>query len=187
MFSRIMVKVNVGCGRDYREGWLNADINRGVKADIYLDMGEGLPFRDNMVGRIMLDNVLEHVPRDRYFGFLEELHRVCAPGAEIEVYAPHYSGMFAFKHPAHYVYFGIGSFDLFDDEAPFNGERYINARFRVRDQRLLFFHHNLVTHPWLSKLPINWLFNWAPVWQLLMERFQFCGFDEIYYRLEVLK
>ncbi|MFO7974348.1 MAG: hypothetical protein R6V12_06930 [Candidatus Hydrogenedentota bacterium] len=182
-----MLKLNLGCGRDYREGWLNADINRAVKADMYLDMREGLPFHDNAVGHVMLDNVLEHVPRNRYFGFLEELHRICMPEAKIEVYAPHYSGIFAFKHPAHYVYFGVGSFDLFDEAAPFNGERYIKARFRVRQQRLLFFHHNLVSYPWLSKLPINWMFNGASVWQLIMERFQFCGFDEIYYRLEVLK
>ncbi len=182
-----MVKVNLGCGRDYREGWLNADFNRAVKADLYLELGRGLPFRDNSVAQVLLDNVIEHVPRDRYFSFLEELHRVCVAGALIEVYAPHCSGIFALKHPAHYLYFGIGSFDMFSPEDRFNGERYSAARFRVLEQRLLFFHHNLVNYPLLSKLPINGLFNLGAGWQQMMERFQFFGFDEIYYRLEVLK
>ena len=181
------MKLNLGCGRDYREGWLNVDVNREVKADVYLDMAEGLPFRDNSAAYAVLDNVLEHVPRDRYFHFVEELHRVCVAGAHIEVYVPHYSGMHALKHPAHHMFFGIGSFDLFEPDAPFNAERYSTARFRVLEQRLLFFHHNLVNYPVLSKLPINGPFNWGTGWQLLMERFQCFGFDEIRYRLHVVK
>lgn len=76
---------------------------------------------------------------------------------------------------------------MFDVEAPFNAERYSTARFRVKQERLLFFHHNLVNYPVLSMLPISWLFNFSTPWKLLMERFQFLGFDEIYYELEVVK
>ena len=61
------------------------------------------------------------------------------------------------------------------------------VRGRLKKERLLFFHHNLVNYPLLSKLPINWLFNANKAWRLLMERFQFLGFDEIYYELEVVK
>lgn len=182
-----MTRLNIGCGKDYREGWLNFDMNREVKADVYADMSEGLPFRDNSIAEVVLDNVLEHVPRERFFGFLEELHRVCRHDARIEIYVPHYSSMYAFKHPAHYMYFGVGSFHLYDPRVPFNGERYTKARFEVVQERLLFFHHNLVNHRTLSKLPINWLFNWNIDWRQLMERLQFFGFDEIYYELRVVK
>lgn len=182
-----MIRLNLGCGRDYRPGWINVDGNRSVRADVYCDFTEGLPFAVDSVDYILLDNVLEHVERNRYFAFLSDLHRVCRAGGVIEVYVPHASGMYALKHPTHYTFFGIGSFDTFKPDAPFNGERYGSARFEVRTEELLFFRHNLVNARILSKLPINFVFNFGLLWQELMERFQFLGFDEIHYTLEVVK
>jgi hypothetical protein len=73
-------------------------------------------------------------------------------------------------------------------EAQFTGERYGAARFKVRQERLLFFHHKLINAMFLSRMPINGLFNFGGLlWQELMERFQFFGFDEIYFELEVVK
>jgi SAM-dependent methyltransferase len=178
-----LIKINLGCGMDYREGWVNVDFNKEVKADVYADFTKKLPFKNNYADVVLLDNVIEHIPQERYFAFLEEIHRICKNGAKIYIYAPHYSGMYALKHPAHYKYFGIGSLDFLRPERAFNGERYSKARFKLQRERLLFFHHNLVNFPILSKLPINWLFNFGRVWQQLMERFQFLGFDEIYYEL----
>ena len=182
-----MIKINLGCGKDYREGWINVDFNKEVKADIYADLSKRLPFDNNYSDLILLDNVLEHVTPENYFFFLEELHRICKKRAIIRIYAPHYSGMYAFKHPTHYKYFGISSFDILTQNTSFNGERYSKARFRVNKEYLLFFHHNLVNFRLLSKLPINWIFNFGKTWQYIMERFQFLGFDEIYYELIVVK
>ncbi|MBI5094222.1 MAG: hypothetical protein HZB26_17510 [Candidatus Hydrogenedentes bacterium] len=181
------MRLNLGCGRDYRSGWINVDSNPEVLTDVRADLSRDLPFVENSVDEIYLDNVIEHIPRERLFVFLEELYRICHAGARIRIYAPHYSGMHAFKHLGHYQYFGVGSFDIFKPDAPFNGERYSHARFEVRAERLLFFHHNLVNHLYLSRLPINGLFNFSTEWMLLMERFQFLGFDEIFYDLEVMK
>lgn len=182
-----MIRLNLGCGRDYRQGWINVDFNTSVRVDLVASLFDGVPLRDSSVDEVVLDNVIEHVRRDSIFTFLEDLHRVCKSGAVIRIYTPHYSSMFAHKHLTHYTYFGIGTFDLFSPEAPFNGERYSTARFAVDQERLLFFHHNLINYPWLSALPINGLFNLGMGWKLMMERFQFFGFDEIYYELRVVK
>lgn len=48
-------------------------------------------------------------------------------------------------------------------------------------------HHSLVNYQVVAKLPMNWIFNLGHVWRMLMERFQFFGFDEIYYELRVVK
>ncbi len=181
------VAINLGCGRDYRKGWINVDFNKEVKTDVYADFTKKLPFKNNYADLILLDNVLEHVARDKFLYFVDELYRVSKPGAVIRIYVPHYSGMYAFKHPTHYNYFGIGTFDLMMPEKIFNGERYNKARFHLRREKLFFFHHNLVSFKFLSRLPINFLFNFGRNWQHLMERFQFFGFDEIYYELQVVK
>jgi len=182
-----MIKINLGCGNDYKEGWVNVDFNKEVKSDICADFTKKLPFKDDYADMVLLDNVLEHIKSDKYLFFLEELHRICKKGAKIHIYVPHYSGMYALKHPTHYSYFGIGSFDTMRPEECFSGERYTKARFKLKRERLLFFHHNLISFGLLSKLPINWLFNFSRLWQQIMERFQVFGFDEIYYQLEVYK
>lgn len=181
------VKINFGCGTDYRQGWINVDFNREVKADVYADLTKKLPFNDSFADVIYMDNILEHIPGNKFFQFIEELYRICKHGAKIHIYVPHFSGMYAFKHFAHYKQFGVGSFDIMRPEKIFNGERYTKARFKLVKERLLFFHHKLINFKFLSRLPINWLFNINRPWQQSMERFQFLGFDEIYYELEVFK
>lgn len=181
------MKINLGCGLDYRSGWVNVDFNREVKADVYADLTKKLPFKTNSVDYILLDNVLEHVERASLFNFLEEIHRIVKPSGTIEIFVPHYSGIYASKHPTHFNFFGIGSFDTMREGSGFNGERYTKARFNVFKEELLFFHHNLVNMKFLSNLPINWMFNFSRNWQFLMERFQFLGFDEIHFRLQPIK
>ncbi len=181
------IRLNLGCGLDYREGWVNVDGNRQVAADVYCDFATGLPFSDDSAALVLLDNVLEHVPREAFLAYIDELHRICAPSGIVEIYVPHYSGMWAFKHVTHYNFFGVGTFDVYSVEGSFNGERYGHARFRIETEELLFFHHNLQTVPWLSRLPINGLFNGSTLWKQVMERFQPFGFDEIHYRLRAVK
>jgi ubiquinone/menaquinone biosynthesis C-methylase UbiE len=182
-----MVSINLGCGNDYREGWVNVDGNKNVKADIYCNFTDKLPFTDNYADEILLDNVLEHIESNKYLMFMEELWRVAKPNAKITIYVPHYSGMYAFKHPTHYMYFGVGSMDIFNPEDVFTGERYSLARFELKEEKLLFFHHSLQTMPGLSKLPINWIFNICRPWKQIMEKFCIFGYDEIKYVIEVVK
>ena len=181
-------RINLGCGNNYKEGWINVDFNKKVKADIYRDITQiPLFFKGNFADEILLDNVLEHIPHEKFFPFLEELHRICKDGAIIKIYVPHYSGMYSSKHLTHYKHFGVGTFDIMREEACFNAERYSTTRFKLIKERLLFFHHNLANFKFLSKLKINWLFNFSRAWKQLMERFNPFGFDEIYYELEVKK
>jgi len=189
-----MKKLNLGCGNDYKKStnnvkWTNLDFNKEVKADIYHDLNKKLPFKDNEFDYILADNVIEHV--SNLFVLIDELWRISKPNAIIEIFAPHFSGIYAFKHPAHRQYFGIGSFDTYKPisglDKGFQGERYGKARFKILQQKLLYFHHNAAEIPLLSKLPINFLFNFSRTYQLILEKFFPLKFDEIYFRLKVIK
>lgn len=189
MESSPLTKLNYGCGLDYRPGWVNVDVNRDVKADVYMDPGAGtLPFPEDAFEEVLLDNVLEHVPKDRLFAFLDEIYRVTRTGGVVKIYVPHYTSVFAHANLSHHSVFAIGAFDCCVPGGMFNSrERYGKACFRVRKQRLLFFGHKPSRCMWLGRLPINWVFNVGWVWQKAMERFQFAGFDEVYFELEVVK
>ena len=59
-------KLNLGCGRDYKEGWVNLEntnkyISTKFKADIYHDLNKyPYPFKDDQFGLIVASHLVEH-------------------------------------------------------------------------------------------------------------------------------
>lgn len=185
-----MKNLNVGCGNDYRGEWVNLDFNKEVKADVYHNLDKfPYPFKDHTFDLILLDNSLEHI--QNILHAIDELWRIAKPGAIIEIYVPHFTGIYATKHLTHYHQFGIGSFDFYKKisglDIGFNSERYGKARFEILQQKLLYFHHKSVEISFLSKIPINFLFNFSRKGQLFIEKFIPLKFDEIYFKLKVIK
>ena len=186
-----MRKLNLGSGCDYKEGFINLDINKEVKADIYADINKGLPFKDNYFDYIFSCHAIEHT-KD-FFGVMDDIWRVCKDKAIIEIYVPHFTSILAMKYTQHNFYFGIDSFISMAEEPDRSKERYNKARFKILKQELHLIH-NSVSHT--SKRYVKYfrilnvfnpLFNICWLWQLIMERVFFIGFDEIYYKLEVIK
>ena len=78
-----MEKLNVGCGTDYKEGWVNLDFNKKFKHDVYFDLStiykdKKMPFKDNTFDLIILYHVIEHLPEP--LPILRELYRICKKG-----------------------------------------------------------------------------------------------------------
>lgn len=114
-------KLNLGCGDDYRRGWVNADIRRGVNPDILVDLDQlPLPFRKNTFDEMLLDNVLEHMTDQ--LAVLRELYRISKPGATITFRGPHWHSHGAWIDPTHTRPFSHKTFehelvsDLFEIE-----------------------------------------------------------------------
>lgn len=95
------MKLNIGCGRDYREGWANIDISKEVKAEFHLDIREDwLPFEDNTTAEIYISGVLEQIGENEQLIFaMNECHRVLKPGGLMTVIVPNAKYAIAHRDP----------------------------------------------------------------------------------------
>ena len=73
------MKLNLGCGNHFPEGWVNADLDSEWHLegkDVSLVRGEPLPWENDTFDQIQLFHVMNHVPLDEMDGFLSEVERV---------------------------------------------------------------------------------------------------------------
>ena len=86
------MKLNLGCGQDHLAGWVNVDRYPASHPDLVHDLEQlPWPIPDDAAEEVLLKHVLEHLGRDSdtFLGILQELYRVCAPGALVRIVVPH--------------------------------------------------------------------------------------------------
>jgi ubiquinone/menaquinone biosynthesis C-methylase UbiE len=86
-----MIKLNLGCDNDIRDGWMNIDkfnIRPGV---IQMDITK-LDFPDNYADEICARDVLEHISWRETDNVLKEWYRVLKPGGKIYIQSPNLIG-----------------------------------------------------------------------------------------------
>lgn len=84
----VPVLVNLGCGKDYRAGYINVDINIVFKRDMWLDLRNPLPFRDTTVHGIFCSHTFEHFAHEQTLRLARECRRVLRPGGVLRVGVP---------------------------------------------------------------------------------------------------
>jgi len=94
------VKLNLGCGSIYLEGFENLDYDKNSLADKQLDLNhKPYPYEDDSVDFIYASNVVEHLSDMRLF--FRECHRILKPGGRLHIKCPHIVGVGYFTHPEH--------------------------------------------------------------------------------------
>lgn len=86
------MKINLGCGRDYRAGWLNVDFFDAAQPDQVVDLEQTpWPFADDCAEFILMKHVLEHLGKDTqsFLAIMAELYRISKPDALVEIHVPH--------------------------------------------------------------------------------------------------
>lgn len=86
-----VVKLHVGCGTVYMDGWINIDNNsdNNIKnIDINTDLRNGLPFADNSVDFIFNEHFLEHLTWDEGLNVVKEFLRVLKPTGVLRIAMP---------------------------------------------------------------------------------------------------
>ncbi len=108
-------KLNVGCGTDHKEGWVNLDISANVGADVVHDIQKlPLPFLDAEFKEILCNDIIEHV---EYIPVMRDLHRIMAAGGVLHIRVPHFTSKNNFVDPTHIKLFSIFLFDFFVEDA----------------------------------------------------------------------
>lgn len=98
------MKLNLGCGFDKRDGWLNADGFAGCAPDLLMDIEKTpWPLETSAFDHVLLKHVLEHVGAafDDFAAVMRELWRVTAPGGLVEIHVPHVRHDTFWSDPTH--------------------------------------------------------------------------------------
>jgi ubiquinone/menaquinone biosynthesis C-methylase UbiE len=84
------MKLNLGCGPDYRKGWVNVDQQACFKPDQIVNLDSfQWPWADNSVDEIFCSHVLEHLHHpERAWA---ECGRILKPGGRVTMIVPHFS------------------------------------------------------------------------------------------------
>ena len=109
-----MIKLNLGCGTDYRQGYINID-KGSCKCDTQYDIELApYPFENNSVDEVLLQHVLEHIDPERFYGMMKEIYRVCKNGAKIHIESPMAGSNNYFTDPTHKMPVTDRTFDYLD-------------------------------------------------------------------------
>lgn len=85
------IKLNVGCGTDYKDGWINIDNNTDnniEKLDLNWDLRNPLPFADESVDFIFNEHFFEHLTVEEAMPAMQDLMRVLKPGGVMRIAMP---------------------------------------------------------------------------------------------------
>ncbi len=175
-----MKKLNIGCGEDLREGYVNLDFFKHKGIDVVHNLNKfPWPFKDDTFDVIYASHILEHV--DDLLNVMKEVYRISKDKAIIIIRGPHFSCGVTYRDPTHKRAFSYFTFDYFC-----NTEEYYNRKemglFKLKNRKLNF---TRLAFTFLNKI-FNPIINLNPE---IYERF-FCWMlpcSEALFELEAIK
>ena len=79
-----LIKLDIGCGKEKKEGYIGIDIDPESQADIIASAMD-LPFEDGSVDEVYSSHLVEHFSPEDAEKFFSEIYRVLRPGGRAEV------------------------------------------------------------------------------------------------------
>lgn len=156
--SDMVKKLNLGCGNDTKEGYINLDSAKLPGVDVVWDIEKlPLPFQNDEFEEILAQDILEHT---EYIPVLKDLHRILKTGGKLSIRVPHFTSKNNFADPTHKKMFSIMTFDYFVENPEFSKAReyYFDFHFnRIEKSRITFersskwFFCNRFVEPFVNK------------------------------------
>lgn len=137
-------KLNLGCGQDIKQGWVNLDSIKLGGVDVVWDIEKlPLPFKDEEFEEILAQDILEHT--SNFISILKDLHRILKPRGKLSIRVPHFTSVDNFADPTHKKMFSILTFFFFVKNSPFGKvderEYYFDFHFgKVQSIKITFEH-----------------------------------------------
>jgi len=163
--------LNLGCGNKYVQGAINLDVTGASRPDVVHNLNQRpWPFANDSFEKLLAYDVIEHL--EDISATMEEIQRICRPGAIVHITVPHFSSANAFADPTHRHFFSKFSMDYFTSGHP--TKFYSQARFVVRTARIQFYPTlvNKVVHRLANHYPEKYEKRWAwifPAWFMSYE------------------
>jgi hypothetical protein len=113
----IMIKLNLGCGYNRIENYVNVDVSAVCAPDLVANLEEiPWPWPTDSVESVVFNHSLEHMgaSADLFLALMRELYRVCCDGAVIQIVAPHPRHDNFLDDPTHVRIITPGVLRLFD-------------------------------------------------------------------------
>lgn len=115
-----MKKLNLGCGKNYIDGWINIDVGN-VKCDINHDIEIfPWPLLSSSIKEVKMQHILEHIDKNNFIYFLRELYRVCCNKSKIYIISPYAGSDNFWTDPTHKMPLTTRTFDFFDPNKALN-------------------------------------------------------------------
>ncbi|MCD6572906.1 MAG: methyltransferase domain-containing protein [Thermoplasmata archaeon] len=93
------IKINFGCGKDIRKGWINVD-KRDFGQELIYDLNMfPYPFDDDTADAILMQDILEHLVNPEKV--LKEIYRISKNGATVVIRTPHPKSPHMKRDPEH--------------------------------------------------------------------------------------
>jgi SAM-dependent methyltransferase len=186
-----IVRLDLGEGRK-QAGSLRIEARPAHDTDVRGDLEGGLPLRDSVADEVYAGHALAHT--SDFVAAMEEVWRVCKPGALVHVSLPHATSVWAAsRDPRHQRLYTIETLEYFDPRR--RDERCpTRAAYIIEESRLhLTARSRLERGRGLARGTISRLFeaaaNRSRGMQYRWERWlgQLVGFEEMYVVLSVVK
>ena len=96
-----MVKLDLGCGKNKKAGFIGVDSIQFEGVDVVHDLRNPWPWKDGEVEQVHCSHFVEHLTGMERIDFFNELFRVLKPGGQATIITPHWSNDCAYGDPTH--------------------------------------------------------------------------------------
>jgi len=87
MESHQVRKLQIGCGANLLDDWLNTDVNPTPRI-IFLDATRRLPFANSTFNYVFCEHMIEHIEYQKAAQFVREVYRILRPGGKFRAAIP---------------------------------------------------------------------------------------------------
>jgi predicted SAM-dependent methyltransferase len=132
-----MIRINLGCGNDWKVGYINVDIVDLKGVDMVEDLNQfPYPFPDEYADEILMKDVIEHL--DNPMKVIQECWRILKPEGILKIKVVYWNHHLSYGDPQHKHAFSADYFLFFTGR---KREYYMNHHFRDFNIKWIFDSH----------------------------------------------